>query len=124
MSEIRKLARLASSPCSPARPSGLRVAHPCSRPSGLNWPEAPAVGNAPGAIATRRTPLGPHSTARLLVIANTADLAIADGTVKARPVMVEVERMLSTTPLWPASIQRLPAPSVQYIAPCSVGARI
>src|SRR6202790_5872631 len=69
-------------------------------------------------------PLGPHSTARLLVIASTADLAMADGTVKARPVMVEVERILRTTPLCPASIQRLPAASVQYIVPCSVGARI
>src|SRR5258708_7137590 len=69
-------------------------------------------------------PLGPHSTARLLVIARTADFAIADGTVKARPVMVEVERMLSTTPLCFPSIQRLPAASAQYIAPCSVGARI
>src|ERR1700694_3204693 len=69
-------------------------------------------------------PLGPHSTARLLVIARTADFAIADGTVKARPVMVEVERIESTTPLCFASIQRLPAASVQYIVPCSVGARI
>src|SRR5260370_11965033 len=69
-------------------------------------------------------PLGPHSTARLLVIARTADFAIADGTVKARPVMVEVERMLSTTPLCFPSIQRLPAAIVQYIAPCSVDARI
>ena len=84
----------------------------------------PAVGNAPGAIATVRMPFGPHSTARLLVIASMADFAIAEGTVKARPVMVEVERMLSTTPLCVPSIQRLPAPSVQYIAPCSVGARI
>src|SRR6516164_10122662 len=69
-------------------------------------------------------PFGPHSTARLLVIANSADFAIAEGTVKARPVMVEVERMLNTTPPCAASIQRLPAASVQYIAPCSVGARI
>src|SRR3984957_11761256 len=67
-------------------------------------------------------PFGPHSTARLLVMARTADFAIADGTVKARPVMVEVERILSTTPWCPPSIQRLPAASVQYIAPCSVGA--
>src|ERR1700727_3446780 len=67
-------------------------------------------------------PLGPHSTARLLVIARIAYFVIAEGTVKARPVMVEVDRMLSTTPLCPPSIQRLPAPSVQYIAPCSVGA--
>ena len=53
-----------------------------------------------------------------------ADFAIAEGTVKARPVIVEVERMLSTTPLCAPSIQRLPAASVQYIVPCSVGARI
>ena len=33
-----------------------------------------------------------------LVMARMADFAMAEGTVKARPVMVEVERMLSTTP--------------------------
>src|SRR4029078_10465424 len=87
-------------------------------------PDAPGVGNAPGAMATVRTPFGPHSTARLFVIASTADFAIAEGRVKARPVMVEVERMLSTTPLRWFSIQRLPAASVQYIVPCSVGAKI
>src|ERR1700709_2638466 len=69
-------------------------------------------------------PRGPHSTARLLVIARMADFAIAEGTVKARPVMVDVDRILSTTPLWPPSIQRLPHASVQYIVPCSVGARM
>src|SRR3569832_1602342 len=94
-----------------------------SRPSGRSCPDAPAVGNGPGTIATVRMPLGPHSTARLLVLASTADFAIADGTVKARPVMVDVERMESTTPLCLSPIQRLPAASVQYIAPCSVGAR-
>jgi hypothetical protein len=74
---------------------------------------APGVGKLPGAIATARIPFGPHSTARLLVIASTADFAIADGTVKARPVMVDVERIDSSTPLcWP-SIQRRPAASVQ-----------
>jgi hypothetical protein len=93
-------------------------------PFGAELARSPGVGNAPGAIATVRTPLGPHSTARLRVIASTADFAIADGTVKARPVIVEVERMLSTTPLCLPSIQRLPAASVQYIVPCSVGARI
>ena len=114
---MRKLARSASSRCWPTRPSGLRDAQLSSRPSGRSWPDAPGVGNAPGAIATVRMPFGPHSTARLYIIASTADFAIADGTVKARPVMVEVERMLSTTPLCAASIQRLPAASVQYIAP-------
>src|SRR5450432_4821743 len=114
---MRKLARSASSLCLPTRPSGFLEDQPSSRPSGRSWPDAPAVGNAPGAIATVRMPFGPHSTARLLVIARTADFAIAEGTVKGRPVMVEVERMLSTTPLWPPSIQRLPALSVQYIVP-------
>src|SRR5258707_8475411 len=123
-SETRKLARSASSRCWPTRPSGLRDAQLSSRPSGRSCPDAPGVGNAPGAIATVRMPLGPHSTARLLVIARTADFAIADCTGKARAVMVEVERVLSTTPLCFPSIQRLPAASVQYIAPCSVGARI
>jgi hypothetical protein len=34
------------------------------------------------------------------------------GTVKARPVIVEVERIDSTTPLRPVSIQRRPAANV------------
>jgi len=41
---------------------------------GPKLPDAPGVGNAPGAIATVRMPFGPHSTARLLVIASTAVL--------------------------------------------------
>jgi hypothetical protein len=49
---------------------------------------------------------------------------MADGTVKARPVRVLVDRMLSTVPGRPLAIQRLPSASVQYIAPCSVVARM
>ena len=82
------------------------------------------MGKRPGAIATSRMPCAPHSTARLRVIACKPALAMADGTVKARPVRTDVDRMLSTTPAWAwpvlaaASIQRRPTPTVQYSAPC------
>lgn len=46
-------------------------------------------------------------------MASRADFAMAEGTVKARPVMVEVERMERTTPLCFAAIQRRPAAMVQ-----------
>jgi len=57
-------------------------------------------------------------------MASTADFDIAEGTVKARPVRVDVESMLSTTPLSAFSIQRRPAANVQYSAPCKVVAKI
>jgi hypothetical protein len=58
-------------------------------------------------------PLGPHSTPRLRVIASRPDFEIDDGTVNARPVRVDVDRMLRITPRCPLSIQRRPAASVQ-----------
>ncbi len=47
---------------------------------GILLPQAPSVGNGPGAMAFRRMPLGPHSTARLRVMASTPALAMAEGT--------------------------------------------
>jgi len=88
-------------------------------PSGRSCPDAPASEMRP-AIATVRMPFGPFHR-KALGHREHAVLAIDDGTVKARPVMVEVERIESTTPLCLPSIQRRPAASVQYIVPCSVG---
>ena len=65
-------------------------------------------------MAQVRIPLGPHSTARLLVMASTPALAIADGTVKAAPISADTVRIDITTLLRsPASIQRRPAATVQ-----------
>jgi len=54
-----------------------------------------------------RIPLGPHSTARLLVMASTPALAIADGTVKGAPISADTVRIITTLLGSPASIQRL-----------------
>ena len=63
------------------RPSGLLVSNRCARSGrGTSRSHAPWVGNGPGAIAFRRTPWPPHSTARLRVMASTPAFAIADGT--------------------------------------------
>lgn len=91
---------------------GLRAA------AGLMRPVGNALARSP------RDALGPHRPARLLVNARSADFAIADGTVKARPVMVEVERIEHHAFARLLSIRRLPAASVQYIVPCRVGARM
>ena len=56
---------------------------------------------------------GPHSTARLRVIASTPAFAMADGTVNAAPVSADSVRTDSTEPARPSAIQRRPAPSVQ-----------
>jgi hypothetical protein len=45
-------------------------------------------------------------------MACSAVLAIADGTTKADPVQIQVTRLLTTEPLRPPAIQRLPADSV------------
>ena len=58
-------------------------------------------------------PFGPHSTARLRVIATMPAFAAADGAVKAEPVKEGVVATLSTVPPRPASIQRRPRATVQ-----------
>src|ERR1700761_7271765 len=52
-----------------------------------------------------------------MVIACSAVLAIADGTTKADPVQIQVTRLLTTEPLCPPAIQRLPAASVVWKLP-------
>ncbi len=64
-------------------------------------------------MALRRMPFGPHSTARLRVIATMPALAAAEGAVNAEPVKEGVVATLSTVPLRPASIQRRPTLVVQ-----------
>src|SRR3546814_2863011 len=62
-------------------------------------------------------PEGPHSTASDIVIAWSAVFAIAEGTTKAEPVHAQVTRLLTTAPLMPSSIQRLPSASVTWKLP-------
>src|SRR5205823_7329338 len=73
--------------CSPTRRSGIVFTSSSSPPRslGISRLHAPSVGKRPGTMAQVRIPLGPHSTARLLVMASTPALAMADGTVKGAP---------------------------------------
>jgi hypothetical protein len=48
--------------------------------SGTRRALAPGVGKFPGEIATQRIFFGPHSTARLRVMASTPAFAMAEGT--------------------------------------------
>src|SRR3546814_20348557 len=52
-----------------------------------------------------------------MVIAWSAVFAIAEGTTKAEPVQTQVTRLLTTAPLMPSSIQRLPSASVTWKLP-------
>ena len=62
---------------------GLKLSQCSAIDAGTSRSQAPLVGKAPGEIATARMPFGPHSTARLLVMASTPALAIALGTHRA-----------------------------------------
>src|SRR6185369_17333593 len=89
------------------------------RSLGISRLHAPSVGKGPGTIAQVRMPLGPHSTARLLVMARTPALAMADGTVKGAPVSDDTVRIdITTRSRSPWSIQRRPAATVQQAEPC------
>src|SRR5690606_35968170 len=66
----------------------------------------------PGAMALKRTPLPPHSTARDWVITLRPALDIAEGTVKGPPFHTQVVRIETTEAFLPSAIQRLPASRV------------
>src|SRR3954447_20121030 len=100
--------------CSPTRRRGTLAS--CGStwdPDGYSRSQAPGVGNSPGATAFRRMPFGPHSTARLRVIATIPALAAAEGAVKADPVNEGVVATLRTVPGRPAWIHRFPHATVQ-----------
>ncbi len=59
-------------------------------------------------MALMRMPWGPHSTARLLVIAAIPAFDIADGMTNGDPVHTHVATILITLPGSPPVIQRLP----------------
>src|ERR1700722_8932163 len=79
---------------------------------GLSFSHAPSVGNGPGAVALRRMPYGPQSTASDIVIACNAVFAIAERTTNAEPDQTQVTRFLTTAPFRPPAIQGLPAAKV------------
>src|SRR3989441_3360820 len=60
---MRKLARFCSSSMRPMRRMGLRCVVSSKPPPGRRRFAAPSVGNGPGAMALRRMPWRPHSTA-------------------------------------------------------------
>src|SRR5438105_353645 len=73
-------ARLASSSCVPKRPRGLRFLASSSNDfTGIRRENAPSVGIGPGAIAFKRMPRLPHSTAgafsRLMPVKSLEELA-------------------------------------------------
>src|ERR1700744_5580117 len=75
---------------------------------GFSRAQAPSVGKGPGAMALKRTPRLPHSTASDWVMTFSPALDMAEGTVKGPPCQTQVVR-IETTEAWsPADNQRLP----------------
>src|SRR5260370_24311962 len=81
-------------------------------PPGFSRAQAPSVGKGPGAMALKRMPLAPHSTASDWVITLRPAFDIAEGTVKGPPLHTQVVRMETTEAFLPSAIHRLPQSSV------------
>ena len=79
-SAIRKVARFCSSSIFPTRRMGFSFDESSKPPPGRRRFDAPSVGKGPGAIALRRMPKRPHSTASDLVITCRPAFDIAEGT--------------------------------------------
>src|ERR1700743_704820 len=75
---------------------------------GFRRAQAPSVGKGPGAMALKRTPRLPHSTARDWVITFSPALDMADGTVNGPPCQTQVVRIEQTEACLPSESQRLP----------------
>src|SRR5690242_6456934 len=84
---------------------------------GLRRAQAPSVGKGPGAMALKRMPRFPHSTARLMVMTLRPALDIAEGTVNGPPCQTQVVRIETTEACAPSASQRLPASSVTLNEP-------
>ncbi len=86
-SAIRKVARFCSSSILPTRRIGFMFVVSSKPPApGRRRLEAPSVGNGPGAMALRRMPKRPHSTASDFVITCSPAFDIAEGTTYGEPV--------------------------------------
>src|SRR5665213_1398130 len=83
----------------------LEESVPCP---GLRRAHAPSVGKGPGAMALKRMPLAPHSTAKDWVMTLRPALDMADGTVNGPPLHTQVVRIETTEAFLPSAIQRLP----------------
>src|ERR1700755_2515377 len=79
---------------------------------GLRRAVMPSVGKGPGAMALKRTPRLPHSTARDWVMTFSPALDMADGTVNGPPFHTQVVRIETTEACLPSASQRLPHSSV------------
>src|SRR5205085_5910559 len=105
------MARLASSGMRPTRPIGFPGdASDVSgvEPVGFSLAQAPSVGKGPGAMALKRMPRPPHSTASDWVITFKPAFDIAEGTVNGPPFHTQVVRIEVTDPVLPSASQRLP----------------
>src|ERR1700756_5452704 len=95
LSLTRNAARSANSSCVPKRPSGLFFLAISSIDfTGISRENAPSVGTGPGAMALKRMPYLPHSTARLRVRFSTPALATEEGTTYDDPHCAYVVVML------------------------------
>src|SRR3954471_23994101 len=75
---------------------------------GLSRAQAPSVGKGPGAMALKRMPRLPHSTASDWVMTFRPALDMADGTVNGPPFQTQVVRIETTEAGLPSFSQRLP----------------
>src|ERR1700748_3392788 len=75
---------------------------------GASRAQAPSVGKGPGAMALKRTPRLPHSTASDWVMTLRPALDMADGTVNGPPCQTQVVRIETTEACLPSLSQRLP----------------
>src|SRR5207253_7434769 len=80
--------------------------------------KAPSVGMGPGAIAFKRMPAWPHSTARERVIARTPAFAQAEGSANAVPVQAYVVVIDTIAPGAFRASRCRPTASVQKTEPC------
>src|SRR5207244_1187425 len=130
-SAMRKVARFCSSSIFPTRRIGFIFEESSKPPPGRRRLLAPSVGNGPGAMALRRMPKRPHSTASDFVMTCRPAFDMAEGTTYGEPVWTRATRIESTVTLWPPPIQpsRTPpgrpasqssAPSARYLAAISL----
>src|SRR4051812_16986810 len=111
-SALRNVAGFCSYSILPTRRMGLCLLESVKLPPGRSRFDAPSVGNGPGAIAFRRMPCRPHSTARDFVITCRPAFDIAEGTTYGEPVCTHVTSIETTLPGLPPAIQRLPTACV------------
>src|SRR3954447_1155460 len=91
---------------------GGGAAPPASALPGFRRAQAPSVGKGPGAMALKRMPRLPHSTASDWVMTLSPALDMAEGTVNGPPCQTQVVRIDNNEAWRPSASQRLPASRV------------